>query len=549
MSVFPSPGTRFATPQTQISFRGVPRRALGVFTVTGSRSGVHHGHVTPDSDGRGASFYPSRRFAAGELVTVRTALPIRGGRAGRFAFRIDRLAAPVPQGRRVTVPRVPGDVEAFHSRPDLRPASVQITFPRPGAPDLFLASMHGPLQWGPMIVDSRGSLVWFKPIHGPRSVAADVRVQEYRGHPVLTWWQGIQNYGNPAPNEDVIVNRRYQTIATVRAGNGLTTDLHEFTITPQNTALITAYRPVRLNAHHMPVLNCFVQEIDIRTGNVLFQWDSLDHIPVADTYGKPSPFGSVDDYFHINSVAQAPDGNFVISGRDTWAIYKIDHRTGRVLWELGGKHSSFTMGPGTRTVLQHDATIHPGGLITIFDNEDWGAVPAQSRVVLEQIDAARHTVTLIRQLDDSPSLFSPWEGSAQLLVGGQVFVDWGGLPEFTEFDRGGRETFAGRFTGGTSSYRAYEHAWNAQPATRPAVAVSRNAGAETVVYASWNGATDVARWRVLAGEAPGSLTQVAVAPRSGFETAITVRQPHRYFAVQALSDSGRALAESPAVPH
>jgi hypothetical protein len=512
-------------------------------TVTGSRSGVHAGHVRPDTDGRGASFYPDRRFLAGERVTVHTALPILGGRAGAFTFTIDRPGGLPPQGRRVSVPRVPGDVWTFHSRPGFRPASVQITDSHPGESDLFLASMHGPLQWGPMIVDPRGSLVWFKPLPGPRSIAADVRVQRYRGHAVLTWWQGIQNYGNPAPNEDVIVDSRYQRVATVRAGNGLTTDLHEFSITPQNTALVTAYRLVRVNGGHLPVVNCFVQEIDIPTGNVIFQWDSLDHIPPGDAYGRPSPFGTLDDYFHVNSVDREADGNLVISGRNTYAVYEIDHRTGKVLWELGGKHPSFTMGPGTRTVLQHDATVHPGGLITIFDNEDWGKVDMQSRVVLERLDPASHAVSLVRELDHSPSLFSPWEGSAQLLPGGQMFVDWGGLPQFTEFDRGGQQIFEGRFTGGSSSYRVYEHAWHAQPSTRPAIAVSRSGGSATVVYASWNGATDVSRWRVLAGERRTSLTLIAVAPRSGFETSLSVPADH-YFAVQALSRSGRVLRES-----
>ena len=424
VNVFPSPGSRFATPHTQITFRAVAARGLGHVTVTGSRSGVHPGRISPDSDGRSASFYPDRGFVPGELVTVSTSLRILGSDAGTFTFTIDLPAGPLPQAARVSAPRAPEDVQMFHSRPDLRPASVDITLPHAGGSDILMASMHGPVQWGPMIIDSRGSLVWFKPIPGPRTVAADFRVRKYRGYPVLTWWQGIQNYGDPAPNEDVIVNRRYRTIATVRAGNGLTADLHEFSITPQNTALITAYSRVYVNvsatgaAQHKPVVNCFIQEIDIPTGNVIFQWDSLDQISPADAYLKPNPFAPFNDYFHINSVEQDTYGNLVISARNTWAVYKIDRRTGKVRWELGGKHSTFKMGPGTRTAFQHDATIHRGGLITIFDNGDWPQVHSQSRAVVERIDTTRHTATLVRDLDHSPSLLTPWEGSAQLLPGG-----------------------------------------------------------------------------------------------------------------------------------
>ncbi len=548
MIVFPSPGTLHATPLTQISFRGVAPGALGAITVTGSRSGIHRGRIRPDSDRHGASVYLSRPFVAGELVTVHTTLPILGGRGGTFTFRIDTPAGPLPQPVRSAAHRQPGDVQSFQSRPDLRPATVRVTSSSPGASDIFLTAMNGPLQWGPMIVDRRGSLIWFDPIPGPRTDAADLNVQTYRGQPVLTWWQGFQNYGGSGSNEDVIVDRNYRTIATVRAGNGLTADIHEFNITPQGTALITAYRLIQLKVtspggtpREIIVPNCFVQEIDIPTGNVLFQWDSLDHVPLSYSHSAVFLF---DDYFHINSVEQDADGNFVISARNTWAVYKIDHRTGKVLWELGGRHSSFTMGPGTRTAYQHDARVHPGGLISIFDNGSLPEVHAQSRVVLEQIDTSGHTATLVREWVHSPSLLAPWEGSAQLLPGGQVFVGWGGLPNFTEFDRNGRQILDGRFVDFIASYRAFEHPWNAQPETPPALAVIRSSGGDATASASWNGATNVARWRVLAGSQPGQLAPVGDARWSGFETSVRVRTARPYFAVQAIGSGGRVLAES-----
>jgi Arylsulfotransferase (ASST) len=554
--VFPSPGSRFATSQTQISFRGVAPRRLGHIAVVGSRTGVHRGRIRPDSDGRGASFYPDRRFQPGESVTVRTALAILGARNGTFRFRIDTPVKAAPQPLRSPAARQPGDVERFYSRPDLRPAAVRITRPDTGASDIFLTPMHGPLQWGPMIVDGRGSLIWFKPVAGRRTTVADLKVQEYRDRPVLTWWQGYQNYGDSGPNEDVIVNRSYRTIATVRAGNGLKADIHDFTLTPQGTALLTAYSEVRVNAsrgggpRNEIVANCFVQEIDIPTGNVLFQWDSLDHVPLRDSYVGPvsipgAPFG---DYFHINSVVQDSDGNLIISARNTWAIYKVDRRTGRVLWELGGKHSSFRMGPGTRTAYQHDATIHPGGLISVFDNGDWPQVHRESRAVLERINTSRRTATLVGQFEHSPALLSPWEGSAQPLAAGRMFVGWGGLPYFTEFDPRGRQIFGGRFVDFMSSYRAYEHSWSAQPSTRPTLAVIRTSAGDATVYASWNGATDVSRWRVLAGAKRNGLASVGGARRRGFETAVPVPTDQPYFAVQAIGSSGQLLAQSRTIP-
>jgi hypothetical protein len=549
VSVYPIPGGRVATPQTQISFRGVAPAALGSISVTGSNSGVHAGRVSADSDGRGASFYPDHPFSAGEMVTVRTSLPIIGGQAGSFEFTVQRPAPPFLASDHSPAPRRRGDVESFHSRPDLRPVAVRISQAYSGASDIFLTPMRGPLQWGPMIVDRWGHLIWFLPLPGPTTTATNFAVQHYLGQPVLTWWQGfINGFGQ---GEDVMLNSHYRRIAIVRAGNGLTADLHEFTLTPQGTALITAYRPVYWDGSsvgagaNLDVLNSTVQEIDIRTGNVLFQWDSLDHVSLRDSYMPvPRPGAGAFDYFHVNSIQQAADGNLIVSARNTWAVYKINHTTGAVMWTLGGKRSSFKMGQGTRTAFQHDAILHAGGLMTIFDDGAWPEVHRQSRVVLERLNIRARTATLISAIDHTPRVVAGIEGSAQLLSGGDVFVGWGQGGYFSQYDRRGRQIYDGRFVGPQSSYRAYEFSWHGQPETAPALAVRRRASGAGTVYVSWNGATEVVWWRVLAGRTRRSLRPLAKARRHGFETAIRIRTKRRYLAVQALDSAGRVLSQS-----
>jgi hypothetical protein len=227
-------------------------------------------------------------------------------------------------------------------------------------------------------------------------------------------------------------------------------------------------------------------------------------------------------------------------------VYKIDRRSAGTIWTLGGKHPSFKMGAGTETAYQHDATIHPGGLVTIFDDGAAPAVHRQSRVVLERLNLKTRTAALVRALDHSPSLLSTFEGSAQVLPNDHVFVGWGEQPYFTEFDRRGRQIFDGRFVGPLTSYRAYEFVWHGQPTTPPAAAVSRGANGASTVYASWNGATDVVRWRVLAGQTPNSLSPVHSTRAHGFETAIQAQTEAPYVAVQALSGTGQVLGTSPA---
>jgi hypothetical protein len=547
---YPIPGSHAAAPETQITFRGVPAAQLGAIGVTGSVSGPHPGTIEADSDGQGGSFIPSTPFTPGEVVTVNTGLKVSGATNGTFTFTIEQPTAGIlPPGSRTVPPRVSGDVDFFQSRPDLQPAAVRITEGRPIGNDILLTPMRGPLQWGPMIVDPAGNLVWFLPLPGSKDEAANLRVQQYGGQPVLTWWQGFQNAGL-GEGEDVIYDNHYRQIATVQAGNGLQADLHEFTITPQGTALITAYQLVHWPIGSNPAALVFdgvVQEIDIPTGLVLFQWDSLDHVSLADSYvGAPTkqrPY----DYFHINSVQQAGDGNLIVSARNTWTVYDIDHRTGAVVWRLGGKHSDFKMGPGTSTAYQHHVRSWPGGVFTIFDNGTAHHGHAQSRGIIERVDPVKRTTTLLRALTHSPRLLSSFEGSVQPLDHGNTFIGWGALPYFTQFGAKGKQIYDARFVDENSSYRAYRSFWSAQPDSPPALAVSASGDGSAHVYASWNGATDVTGWRVLSGPRPDALVAVGDAKRAGFETQIVVHSGEPYFAVQALGGSN-VLATSPVQP-
>ena len=165
--------------------------------------------------------------------------------------------------------------------------------------------------------------------------ATNVRVQQYQGEPVLTWWEGVvdkQGYGH---GEGVIVDRAYREVARIRAVNGHTVDLHEFLLTPEGTALITCRPPiVRADLstiggpRHGTVYESIIQEIDVRTGRLVFQWRGLDHVSVAETYRA---LGGVVDYLHVNSVQPLADGHLLISARNTWALYKLDRRTGAVI--------------------------------------------------------------------------------------------------------------------------------------------------------------------------------------------------------------------------
>lgn len=451
----------------------------------------------------------------------------------------------------------PGPTQHFRSRPDLKPPVMQIKTAAHGtAPGyIFLAPKMAVVQAGPMIMDNAGQVVWFHPLKLTKGVT-DFRVQRYKGKPVLTWWRGRLSNVGVGNGYYVIYDTSYRPIAEVRPGNKLAGDVHEFVLSSRDTALMTIYhrKRVDLTAVGGPknglIWDGIVQEVDIPTGRVLFEWHSYPQIGVSESYSEPpkKQLGTKKfpyDYVHLNSIHEEPNGNLLISARNTHAVYEVDRKTGKVLWRLGGKKSDFMLGNGVRFAWQHDARRQADGTITIFDNGAAPPVEKFSRVLVLRADERTKRATLVRSYRHPKKLLAPFEGNAQFLPDGHVFVGWGGWPYISEFDRNGRVLFDVYFGHGkkpgedADTYRAYRMAWSGKPTAPPDIAV---AGGK--VYVSWNGATNVTRWRVMSGDSNDDMTAGATARKAGFETAIPLNGNPKYVAVQALGANGRVLGTS-----
>ena len=405
-----------------------------------------------------------------------------------------------------------------------------------------------------MIIDDTGQLVWFEPLD--TEGVTDFRAQRYDGRPVLTWWRGQSEQGI-GDGHFVIVDDAYRQLATVTAGNGLTGDIHEFLITERDTALILVYHQLPRDLTEVggpaegAIWEGVVQELDIPSGRVLFEWRSAEHVALDESYAEVPRAERGDeadpyDYFHVNSVELDDDGNFIISARNTHAVYKLARADGEVLWRLGGKRSDYELGPGVRFAWQHDARRQSDGTLTLYDNvadeEDAGGA---SRVLVLDLDDELRRATLVRSYEHPTGLLATTQGNAQFLPGGHVLVGWGAQPYFTEFDRDGRVLLDGRFgVEGTDSYRAYRFAWTGRPAQPPAVVVEPGADGRHTAHVSWNGATEVASWQVLAGTNAQKLRLVAGRARAGFETAVPFQTDAPVVAVRALNARGAVLGTS-----
>jgi hypothetical protein len=450
-------------------------------------------------------------------------------------------ATPAPKARKVAPQR-------FVSRPDLRPPTLTVDTPARGtAPGLVLLSPKGGKSgWGPMIVDADSRLVWFRPMKR-KIVADDFKVQRYHGRPVLTWWQGRTSKKGYGAGSYVIADSSYREIARVRAGRGLQGDLHEFQITPQGTALIVAYHPVAGDSSAVGgprrgrIMDSVIQEVDVATGAVRFEWHSLDHVGLRESHQsapKPSDHRSPYDYFHINAVDVDDDGDLLVSARNTWAVYKVDRRSGRVRWRLGGKRSDFPMPAGTRFAWQHDIRRQPDGALTLFDNEAAPPVGKESRNLRFRVNERRRTLRLVKAVTHPKRVLAAAEGNSQWLPDGGIMVGWGLGRRVSEFAPDGSLRLDLRLPGDVDTYRAFRQRWTGRPARRPAVRIRGGRA-----YVSWNGATGVDRWQLQTAAGPGPLRAGATVARTGFETAIPVPEGARRLAVRALG-AGELLATS-----
>jgi Arylsulfotransferase (ASST) len=488
------------------------------------------------------------------------ALAVAGTGVGRI---LSKQPKPLPEISSFAL-KPAGSVGAFHSRPDLRPPTITTSVSttadgldnaHPGL--LFLGpgpvTLSGSQQYGPLIVDRAGTPVWFRPLPAGLEVT-NFTASRYRGKPVLVWWEGKILQSGYGQGEAVVLDHAYREVARVRAAGGRSMDLHALTLTPQGTALFSCYpASVQMDLssidgpRNSQVLESIIQEVDIASGRLVSEWRALQHIPVS---ASLEPIGAPYDYLHVNSIQPLPDGNLLVSARHTWAVYKLDRRTGEVMWTLGGKRSQFQMGPGTQFAWQHDPALVSDRVLTVFDNGTNGPIKTehQSRGLVLEVDDQRRTVKLRNEYTSPQHLSAGAMGSVQTLSADRVLVSFGVQSQTIEYTSDGTLLLDIALPAGMYSYRGLWLPWNGIPHQQPAVAARRNRqSGTTTMYASWNGATEVAGWQVTAGSKRDHLHPLGIARRRGFETVIPLHRQLRYASVVALDRFGRRLRRSPTV--
>ncbi|KAL4909332.1 hypothetical protein BDW74DRAFT_146397 [Aspergillus multicolor] len=493
----------------------------------------------------------------------------------------------------VLLPLVAADWQ-FKSRTDLAPPRLNITIP--AAPDvekgyLFVApfagyadttgEQHGPRQAAPYIFRDDGELVWSG--YGYYSIwATNFQKARWKGKDVLFCFEGDHNpgYGH-GHGHTTILDQHYETIRELRAGNHKLTDKHEFHVINEETALIQIYQPVPADLtpwgaspEQQWIVDAIIQELDIETGELLFEWSSLEHVSPDEAILPINPgqagsgYNSSDawDYFHINSVDKDSEGNYLISARDACSVHKINGTSGEIIWRLGGVKSDFELGENVKFCFQHHARyVSKEGskeVISLYDNAAHGTEDGRGHEVhthpfsqgkIIEVDTATWKATIVQAFQPPDGLLSKSQGSTQLLPNGNVIVNWGSEGALTEYRADGTPIFhaymdSGYLGLGVENYRGFRYNWTGLPNEAPAiVSLENNEG--TNVYVSWNGDTETKVWRFFnVVDEYGSREFLGEVERKGFETSLFIKDHGiGLVAAEAIGANDRLLTSTAAV--
>lgn len=561
VQMFPRPGSAAASAGTEISFRGVTPPALGSIEVVGAVTGAHQGSFVGHSDGLGVSFRPAVPFSEGETVTVTAAgLDIGGnGESVSFSTAIagphagviigEDLAGAGGPDPAVAHPLVLPGEHGFLSRPDLRPP-VQTLRAGPGAVagGLLFGSTNqsnNGQQQGAFITDNTGEVVWSRPATAP--VIGDLKVVEYANQPALAFFEGGILSRGTFTGAWTVLDSSYRQIAHLEAANGMRADMHDLVLTP-TSAVFLIYNPIVLDLTSLGgqrnalVYETVIQEVDLSSRAVLFEWHSTDDVPISESHAEVR--GPLVDYMHGNSVDLDSSGDFYVSARHTNTVYKLDRQSGSVEWRLGGPASDFTFVNDPGFDVQHDARIHDNGTLSLFDN---GIDAGRSRAVAYQLNLQDMTATRTYQLRFSPDILALTMGGTQELPNGNTLVSWGDQRRYTEYNAAGQMVLDVTMPG-TSSYRIRRFDWAGHPTARPDAAALALPNGTVNVYASYNGSTETTAWRIAGGPDPNNLTTLRTVPKDGFETTVNIATSSCYFQVTALDGTGQELGTSTVVP-
>ncbi len=527
-------------------------------SILGSQSGAHTGKPVLADDNRTVVYKPDQPFLPGETIQVQVnTLRLSSGAAYQplaYSFTVaanQKMGAVVSTAVPTATPQsaFPGDLTLPHDIPHYTVTTTSPTTAGEGyvfvAPFYWTASTVGSYL---LILDNNGQIVYYQSM-----------ANQQAGYDFKVLPGGYITYYDQKDSKHVVMDSHYKIVGTYQAQNGYTADLHDFLVTPDGYVFLMAYDTETIDMSKVvpggnpnaAVTGLIIQELD-PDQNVIFEWRSWDHFNFSDSSSALT--AQSIDLVHGNGLTLTSDGNLLLSSRNMNEITKISLENGAILWRLGGKNSTFQFVGDSGFAYQHDITELSNGDITLFDNHGTEQAPSASRAVEYKLDLTDKTATLVWEYIHNPPVFTDYMGDVERLPDENTFIGWGDafatqgyiFSSMMEVTPENQILFELSFDQPYVSYRAFRAPWTGTPDTTPALAFKQGAGSLTLGY-SWNGATEVASWRLYAGASPQALSLIDHKTKTSFETqSVLTNLPSSecYFQVAALDQNGKELSRS-----
>ncbi len=465
----------------------------GEFAVTGSISGTHQGTVKLSDDNETVLFFPTTPFSPNEDVIVNVIQHIKTT-DGKLLPPVTIHFRTTPLSQRININPLTLIDDGQLSTATYKSALTNATrysvkgspstnelpsdFPTitvdtsndPSTGKIFLTNFsltpNDSIGNYLMILNNDGSVARYKRIS---EMGVDFKVQP---NGELSYADITGVIGTLVLGRYIVLDTTLTPIDTLQCGNGYTTYPSDFLLLPNGHALVMGMdaEPYDMSQYggspNATIVGDVIQELDA-SKNVIFQWRTLDFIPITDSYiDLTTP---TVDLIHANAFDVDQDGNILFSMRHLSSIFKIDRQTGNIDWILGGKENQFSFinedesnGPNYFS-FQHDVRLLTNGDLTLFDNGNQH-VPNYSRAVEYRLDEQNKTATLVWQYRHTPDIYGYAMGSVQRLSNGNTLIGWGlasltGSPMFTEVHPDNITALEFSLPSGQASYRAYRLPW------------------------------------------------------------------------------------------
>jgi len=257
------------------------------------------------------------------------------------------------------------------------------------------------------IVDYKGNLRWYHTLEG-----TGFKVVHYTKEQTILSILGTNDEPTSYGSEILEINLQGDTLTHIKKGEGdLKQVIHHEIIKKSANEIVT----ITVDQKIMDLTSIGGKKQDTingdgilildKKGKQLWKWSVFDDL---DPFKDKDLLKTKKDWTHANSLSYDTDGNFLISFYNNGQIWKINSKTGKVIWKLG-KGGTMKMAPDTNFSQAHAAHIDQDGSLLFFDN---GVDIKQSSVFALKVDEKNNAVNLDFHIKLPKDIYNDRMGSA-----------------------------------------------------------------------------------------------------------------------------------------